>query len=69
MFCIKSDKSPNERLWLLEYGPDHPLHKLKYTWTMEWTKATTYASKEAAEARGNELNVGDFIIEKAYVPK
>ncbi len=57
---IRNTKS---RLWLLEYPPGHSLHKLKWTWTLEWTNANRYPTKEAAEARAKELGITDWTAE------
>ena len=61
LYCLRSTE---ERTWVMEYGPEHSkeLQKLKWAWTLEWTKATRYSTPEAALARGRELGVT-----KAYV--
>jgi hypothetical protein len=59
-YTIRNTKS---RLWLMEYPIGHNLHRLKYTWTLEWTKANRYLSEEAAIARARELGVEHFIPE------
>lgn len=57
-----------ERVWLLEYDETFSpeLQKLKWTWTLEWTRATRYSSPEAARARGRELGVTDAYVEGDY---
>lgn len=45
MFYIQNRQ---ERLYLMEYGPDHPFHSLQYTWTNDYAKRKRYATEAEA---------------------
>lgn len=63
-YVIRHTKS---RVWLLEYGSDHNLAKLKWAWTLEWNRATRYPTEEAAMAQATAFDLKDFTVESAQL--
>lgn len=56
--------SGNHRQYVMEYPPEHNLHKLVWTWTFDALKATRFPTREAAEARAVGLAIGNCRVEK-----